>query len=584
MRVVATAGHVNHGKSALVTALTGQDPDRLPEERRRGLTVDLGHADTLLPDGEQLAIVDVPGHRRFLGNTLCGVATAPAVLFVVAADGGWQAQSFEHLAAVRAFGIRHGVLAVTRADLADPAETLVEAGDRLADAGLTFPGVAVSARSGQGLDMLRDTLAEVTAAIPTPPTDEPVRLWIDRAFTLPGPGTVVTGTLTAGRLHRGMTVTVAPGGQATTVRGLQCTGREVTEVAAPARVAVNLRRVAPADVGRGRALLSTDRWRCTDTVDIAVAAEDPLPREVIIHCGTAMTSARTRRLDGELYRLRLAGALPLRHGDRLLVRDTGRGGLLSARVWDIDPAALRRRGAAAAWARWLRATPGPADLVRRRGAVHRAALIAAGGEIAEDALRHGDWLVDPGHAERLAARVRVETQRRFEASPPEPGLSVTEAARLTGVVPDLVPLLVSVAGLELRSGRVVDPRRVLPARVAAVVAAVTGELAGATFAAPTARRLRELGATVELLMAAVRAGALWHGGGSVYLAPDAPDRAAGLLPTGINLTVGDCCRLWSTTRRVAVPLLEHLDARGLTRRDPDGRRVVTASASGAGSR
>src|SRR5271167_2552588 len=181
MQVIATAGHVDHGKSALVRVLTGMEPDRWAEERRRGLTIDLGFAWMTLPGGERLALVDVPGHERFVPNMLAGVGPVPAVLFVVAADGGWMPQSAEHLAAIDALGIRHGVLAVSRADLADPAPAMTQA---LAQIGRTSLGaitaVPVSAVTGAGLPELIAELDRLAAALPAPDPAGPVRIWIDR--------------------------------------------------------------------------------------------------------------------------------------------------------------------------------------------------------------------------------------------------------------------------------------------------------------------------------------------------------------------------------------------------------------------
>ena len=187
MHVVATAGHVDHGKSTLVRALTGIEPDRWAEEHRRGLTIDLGYAWTTLPSGEQLAFVDVPGHQRFIGNMLAGLGPAPAVVFVVAADEGWREQSEEHLAAVDALDIRRGLLVVTRSDLADPAPVLADASERLAATSLgPGPAVAVSARTGKGLPELRAALDRLVALRPAPDTDGRVRLWVDRSFTIRG--------------------------------------------------------------------------------------------------------------------------------------------------------------------------------------------------------------------------------------------------------------------------------------------------------------------------------------------------------------------------------------------------------------
>src|SRR5882672_6734678 len=201
MQVIATAGHVDHGKSALVRALTGMEPDRWAEERRRGLTIDLGFAWTKLPGGEQLAFVDVPGHERFVPNMLAGLGPVPAVMFVVAADGGWMPQSAEHLAAVDALGVRHGLLVITRSDLADPAPATRQARAEIARTSLgAVEAVPVSAVTGEGLDDLRAALFRLAAALaePVPAVGAPIRLWIDRSFTIRGAGTVVTGTLPAG--------------------------------------------------------------------------------------------------------------------------------------------------------------------------------------------------------------------------------------------------------------------------------------------------------------------------------------------------------------------------------------------------
>src|SRR5687767_4622708 len=204
MDVIATAGHVDHGKSALVRALTGMEPDRWAEERRRGLTIDLGFAWTTLPSGRRLAIVDVPGHERFVGNMLAGVGSVPAALVVVAADDGWSAQTAEHVAVLDALGVRHALLAVTKADVSDPAPALADATARLATTSMgAVPGVAVSAHTGAGLADLTAALDRLLAGLPAADRGAPVRLWIDRAFTIRGAGTVVTGTLSAGTVAAG---------------------------------------------------------------------------------------------------------------------------------------------------------------------------------------------------------------------------------------------------------------------------------------------------------------------------------------------------------------------------------------------
>src|SRR5215469_9874908 len=277
MRVIATAGHVDHGKSTLVRALTGMEPDRWAEERRRGMTIDLGYAWMTLPDGARLAFVDVPGHERFVPNMLAGLGPVPAVMFVVAADGGWMPQSAEHLAAADALSVRHGLLVVTRADLADPGPALRKASAELAatslgtDAGgAGFETVAVSAVTGAGLDELRAALARLAASMPGPDPAAPVRLWIDRSFTIRGSGTVVTGTLPAGTVRTGQELLLTPSRLPVRVRAVQALGEPAEQVTGVARVALNLRGV-PRDVpGRRMPLVPAGRWTLTSIVDVGL--------------------------------------------------------------------------------------------------------------------------------------------------------------------------------------------------------------------------------------------------------------------------------------------------------------------------
>ncbi|MEU7748720.1 GTP-binding protein, partial [Nonomuraea sp. NPDC049158] len=356
MYVVATAGHVDHGKSTLVRALTGMEPDRLEEERRRGLTIELGYAWTTLPSGRRLAFVDVPGHERFLSTMLAGVGPVPAVLFVVAADEGWMPQSEEHVVALEALGVRHCLLAVTRADLADPAPALDQARTRLT-AGLgVVEAVVVSGLTGQGLDELRAALDRLVAALPAPDPAAPVRLWIDRAFSVIGSGTVVTGTLPASTISVGDEL--ALDGEPVRVRALESLKEPVSSVTGVARVAVNLRGHGYPE--RGRALVTPGRWTWTDLVDVRISPVGPergvvsaggeewrLPRRLTAHIGSAAVTCEVRTLGGCVVRLRLARPLPLHLGDVLLLRDPGRDRaevrvLAGASVLDVRPPALGR--------------------------------------------------------------------------------------------------------------------------------------------------------------------------------------------------------------------------------------------------
>ena len=239
MYVVATAGHVDHGKSTLVQALTGQDPDRLEEEHRRGLSIELGYVWTRFDDLGNVAFVDVPGHQKFITTTLAGVGPVPVVLFVVAADDPWMPQAAEHLAALDALDVTRGVLVVTRADLADPRAALGRARAELARTTLAYiPDVVVSARTGAGLDELRTALATELARLPRPDPAADVRLWVDRAFHVRGSGTVVTGTLPEGTVSVGDTLAV--GDRLVRVRGLESLGTARDHLSGVARVALNL--------------------------------------------------------------------------------------------------------------------------------------------------------------------------------------------------------------------------------------------------------------------------------------------------------------------------------------------------------
>ncbi len=578
MEVIATAGHVDHGKSTLVRALTGMEPDRWEEERRRGLTIDLGFAWTTLPSGRVVAVVDVPGHERFVGNMLAGVGSVPAALVVVAADDGWSAQTAEHVAVLDALGVRHALLAVTKADLADPAPVLADATERLAATSMgAVPGVAVSAPSGRGVPGLAAALETLLAGLPAPDAGAPVRLWIDRAFPIRGAGTVVTGTLAAGSVAPGDRLSLA--GREVGVRGVQSLGRPVERATATARVALNLRGVAVEDLSRGDALLTPGAFRDTAEVDVVLAREpaDRLPAEAVLHVGSAAVPVRLRPLDGAAVRLRLASPLPLRVGDRVLLRDPGARRVLGADVRDVAPPELRRRGAARQRAADLaEQDTGPAgataDLVRRR--VMRADdFTAMGWPVPDDAVRAGPWLLAPGLVETLARRVPGLVAAHRQAYPLEPGPPVAVVRRELDLPDDDLVRLAVRPPLALREGRVVVAAAGLPAAVQRAVDGIRARLAGDPFAAPDAEQLRAAGLGPRELAAAVRDGQLVRVGEGVYLAPGveqvARERLAGVPQP---FTVSQARSAWGTSRRVAVPLMEWLDARGVTQRLPDASR------------
>jgi selenocysteine-specific elongation factor len=578
MDVIATAGHVDHGKSALVRALTGMEPDRWAEERRRGLTIDLGFAWTTLRSGRRVAVVDVPGHERFVGNMLAGVGPVPAVLLVVAADDGWAAQTAEHVAVLDALGVRHALLAVTKADLADPEPVTADVRERLAATSMgEVPAVAVSALTGAGVPELGAALESLLAGLPPADPTAPVRLWIDRAFTIRGAGTVVTGTLAAGSVSAGDRF--ALGDREVVVRRVQSLGAPVERAAATARVALNLRDVAVEELARGDALLTPGAFRRTEVVDVTLAAEpgERLPAEPMVHVGSATVAARLRPLDGAVVRLRLASPLPLRVGDRLLLRDPGARRVLGADVRDVDPPELRRRGAARQRAAELAAQPegtagAAADLARRR-IVRTDDFAAMGWPVPAGATPHGPWLMAAGLADELASRVpdvvtRYRRLRPLEAGPP------VEVVRRALELPDaeLVNAVVR-APLALRDGRVVEATAVLPPEVQRAVDAVLARLADDPFAAPEAPELAAAGLGVRELAAAVRSGQLVRIADGVVLAPGVAEVARQRLAAVPQpFTLSQARQAWGTSRRVAVPLAEWLDAQGVTVRLPDHTR------------
>jgi selenocysteine-specific elongation factor len=605
MQVIATAGHVDHGKSTLVRALTGMEPDRWEQERRRGLSIDLGFAWLTLPSGQQVAFVDVPGHERFVPNMLAGVGPVPAVLFTVAADEGWMPQSEEHLAAVDALGITEGLLAVTRTDLADPSAALRAARDRIAATSLgRVEAVAVSARTGQGLEELAAALGRLAGRLPAPDPGAPVRLWVDRAFSIRGAGTVLTGTLPAGTISERQELLLTPALAPVRVRAVESLKQPVPQVSGVARVAVNVRgagRLAPA---RGMALIEAGRWTVTPVADVRLAVTGPRPpQRLTVHLGSARTVARLRMLGGQTARLAFSAPLPLHVGDRLLLRDPGSaapamaapgpGGpgraaagwppLAGATVLDPAPPPFTGRGAAAAAGRELAAwpeRPGPAELIRRHGLIQAGALRAMGLDSLPAPVA-GDWLADPGYWADARQRLAAAVAAHAALQPLSPGLPAEAARAELGLPSRALVLALAGPGLEVRDGYLRPAaaagagRPALPDRVAAAVRALRADLDRQPFAAPEAARLRELGLDARSLAAAARAGLLLRITDQVVLAPGA-DREAARLLAGLPgpFTAAQARQALGTTRRVAIPLLEYLDRQGTTRRLPDDRRLV----------
>jgi selenocysteine-specific elongation factor len=424
---------------------------------------------------------------------------------------------------------------------------------------------------------LRAALDALVAGLPPADAEAPVRLWIDRAFTIRGAGTVVTGTLSAGTVSTGDRLLL--GEREVGVRGLHSLGEPVERASATARVALNLRGIAVEELSRGDALLTPGAFRSTTQLDVTLVAgpEERLPAEAVVHIGSATVGARLRPLADAALRLRLASPLPLRIGDRLLLRDPGTRRVLGADVRDVDPPELRRRGAARRRAAELSAQPGgiagaEADLARR-GIVRSADYAAMGWPVPASATVHGPWLVTAGLAEGLAAQVPglvAEHRRVHPLEPGPPAEMVRRELRLPDA--DLLPLVVR-PPLVLREGRVVDGSTALPPAVQRAVDVVRTRLVADPFAAPEAGDLAAAGLGVRELGAAVRSGQLVRIAEGIYLAPGIEEEArARLAAVAQPFTLSEARQAWGTSRRVAVPLMEWLDRQGVTVRLPDNTR------------
>ena len=351
--VVGTAGHIDHGKSALVRALTGTDPDRLKEEKERGLTIDLGFAPCELRGDLLACIVDVPGHERFIKNMLAGVGGLDIALFVVAADEGWMPQSEEHLAVLDLLRIAHGVVAMTRIDVADPdliELTLIDIAEHVAGTvAQSWPVVAVSAVTGEGMDELAGVLeAELSAAGPAPALGRP-RMWIDRAFGIPGAGVVATGTLTGGSLSVGDRLQCYPGPEVR-IRGLQSHEIDQDTIGPGTRAAANLVGVGRHDLERGTLLAHPESMTMSSRF-LAKLSFPPRSAEEVAdrgayhaHLGTATVPVRIRTLteaDPPAALVTTTRPVPVAMGDRFILRDTGRRAVIAGGTV-LDPSPTRK--------------------------------------------------------------------------------------------------------------------------------------------------------------------------------------------------------------------------------------------------
>jgi selenocysteine-specific elongation factor len=629
--VIGTAGHVDHGKSALVQALTGIDPDRLAEEKARGLTIDLGFAWTTLPSGREVGFVDVPGHERFVHNMLAGVGGIDCALLVVDASEGWRPQSAEHLAILDLLGIPAGVVAVSKVDLVDPAtleRVTAEVRERLAGTTLAgAPLVPTAAPTGLGLDALRRVLDQTLDRLPEPPDRGRPWLPVDRVFTMRGSGTVVTGTLSGGTLHAEGDAELLPARRRVRIRGLQGHGVPLAAASPARRLAVNLAGVTTAQVARGDVLALPGQWAPTAAADCRLrclpAAPGPLRARgaYLLYAGAAETAVRLQPLDADevrpgqeaLVRLHLERPLVLDVFEPVVLRDSGRDETVGGgRV--LDPFPLGAVHGTAARVRRVeeleaREAAGRAGLVERvlteREVVPLAELpllvgvgpagleapLAAATE-AGLAVRTRTLAWTAGAFQNARAAVLDAVERHHRAEPLAPGLPAQAARAAALHPPGRPPLATGAAGAEVLEALLADGLLVADGPVVrlpghgvrldpaqrAVRDRVEAAVATGGVEVLTEATLAELGADRRMTAVLVRLGVLVAIAPGLYLGRSTLERAVDELrrafPGGRRFAATEAKEALGTTRRSAIPLLEHLDRSGVTVRLGDLRRLA----------
>ena len=563
MHIIATAGHVDHGKSTLVRALTGTDPDRLREEKERGLTIDLGFAFTELPSGRQISFIDVPGHIRFLKNMLAGVGSVDACIFVVAAPEGWKPQSEEHLRILELLGITHGIVVLTQTGLVDE-ETIeiakMDVEERTIGTFLeSAPIICVDSISRNGLDSLLLAIDNMTETAPSAPDVKRPRLWIDRAFAAVGAGSIVTGTLTGGKLRVDDELTLSPGDLKARIRGIQTQGQKRTKIGPGHRVALNLAGIDHHHLSRGVALINDEKWHRTNRIDAELTVLKNLGHDIsrrgayAIYIGSGEWAVKLRVLGpSELtpgmtgnVRIFLPSKLSLMPGDRFILREFGRdetvgGGI----ILDVDPQ--------------LKASESAPDLttdrvISERKWVKADELERLTGEKRDPIL--GNWIALPETIEQLRLTV-YELVDKAGAT----GLDIAQLdERQRLILPNLSDITVT-------DGR-----------------ARQAELENVLDNHPIISQLQNNLFSPELpddfhpdeLRQLVQKGLVIQSEG-IFFSASAIDLAATMLaklfsskPQGV--TVAEIRDALGTTRKFALPLCAHFDRTGITRRREDLR-------------
>ncbi len=614
MRVIGTAGHVDHGKSTLVRALTGIDPDRLAEEKAREMTIDLGFAWAKLPSGETVGIVDVPGHRDFIENMLAGVGGIDAVLLVIAADEGVMPQTREHLAILDLLGVQHGLVALTKTDLVDDPAWLEliehDIHDTLADTSLAEADIVrVSARTRAGLDTLFDRLAALLDEMPPRADYGSPRLPIDRIFTISGFGTVVTGTLLGGAVRVGEEVEIQPAGLRGRIRGLQSYKQTVDTAEPGSRVAVNVSGVDKRAVGRGDVLTYPGQLQATTLIDVRFRhlkdAGRPLKHnaEVKFFSGAAESVAHVRLLDvDELppgqeawLQLRLETPLALAQGDRFILRypspsqTIGGGGIVNphpARRWKrfqadiLDQLATRMNGTPAERLAQTARVPEKRSALQKHLGYNTADFEAA----VHDGLAQGLLVELPG-GELLARgawdalmRHMLDELRAFHRTAPlRLGMSREELRSRLGLKGATLNALLDMQSEIVAEGerlRLADHAIRFDSAQQSRAAALRQQIAAAPYAPPSFAEAAQL-AGEDVVYALIELGEIVAVQPDIIFSRAAYDELVSAILEMIDrdgsVTASGLRDRFNTSRKYAIGLLEHLDSVGITRRAGDAR-------------
>jgi selenocysteine-specific elongation factor len=611
--ILATAGHVDHGKTALIKALTGTDTDRLPEEKARGITIDLGFAHLRVGD-VSLGIVDVPGHEDFVKNMVAGVGSIDLALLVVAADDGWMPQTEEHLQILDYLGVSRAIIAVTKCDLAPPPNDSIRKqleGTSFAEA----PIIPISVRTGSGLEELTAELARVCSSVPPPRDIGKPRLAVDRAFTLRGIGLVVTGTLSGGKLRRGDEVVVQPSGRIARIRAIQSHGNEIVEAHPGMRTALSIPGV---EIGRGDVITAIASGKASETVDVLATRSLRLPANtrpikngavVRVHHGTAASPARIFFANGEplgrgqsaIAELRFDEPIFAFAGDRFVLRDSSEQQTLAGATV-LDPDASSRQLRASAQQEFLAARAAAPDdagifvrtQLQRDHAVPRSSLLLQSRFSAEEieeastnAKIANEFVCDPEWWSATCARAASLIRAEHKAHPNHGGLGL---ARLREALASDLPsaeLFDPLLGELCAHGfvrtnetiRYETHRPSLPASLHSAASRIRAALATNPFDPPSTRDLASDSAAQQALRFLRETDEVVEITADLVIARVAVeqmrDKIAALLRANGGATVSELRQALGSSRRVVVPLLEYFDRTGVTRRVGDKRVLAS---------